>query len=87
MPYAAAVIEAIDRGRGAVGHLAICNWFLERCTCRLREAHDRSSRLFYTDAVHALRDSFTKMCTGEMEVPENRVRDMPRKFAIFSPRE
>ena len=58
-PYAADVMEAIDRGQGAFGNLALCNWLLERCTRRLREAHDRSSRLFFTDAVHALRDSLT----------------------------
>ena len=31
-PYAATVIEAIDRGAGTVRNLAICNWWLEPCT-------------------------------------------------------
>ena len=31
-------------------------------------------------------DSFTEMCTGEMNVPDGRVRDMLREFARLSPR-
>ena len=57
-PFAAAVIEAIDRGDGTIRNLTFCNWLLERCTRRHRDAHDRASRLFYTDAVHALRGQF-----------------------------
>ena len=30
--HAADVMEAIDRGQGAFGNLAPCNWLLERCT-------------------------------------------------------
>ena len=86
-PYAATVREAIDRGDGTIRNLTICNWLLERCTRRLRDAHDRASRLFYTDAVRALRDSFAKMCTGEMQIPDGRVRDILREFARLSPRD
>ena len=85
-PYAATVIEDIDRDQGAFGNLAICNWLLERCARRLREAYDRSQRLFYTDVLHSLRDSFTKMCTGEMEMTQDRLRNILREFARFSPR-
>ena len=31
-------------------------------------------------------DGFTKMCTGEMEMPRDRLRDILREFARFSPR-
>ena len=82
--YAATAIEAFDRGEGTIGNLTICNWLLQRCTRRLREAHDRTLRLFYTDGVHSLRDSFRQMCAGEMGLPDDRAREIMRKFARFS---
>ena len=86
-PYAATVIEAIHRGDNykQLDNLQLA--FLENCARRLRDAHDSASRLFYTDAVHALKDSFMKMCTGEMQVPDGRLREMRREFARLSPRD
>ena len=56
-------------------------------TRRLNDSRDHESRLFYTDAVHSLRDSSMQMCTGERDVPHGRLREMLREFARLSPRE
>ena len=86
-PYAATVLEAIHRGDDEISNLTICNWLLGRCMRRLNDSRDHESRLFYTDAVHSLRDSFMLMCTGERDVPHGRLREMLREFARLSPRD
>ena len=86
-PYAATVLEAIHRGGDTISNLTICDWLLGRCTRRLNDARERESRLFYTDAVHSLRDGFMLMCTGERDVPHGRLREMLREFARLSPRD